>query len=533
MESINQSALRILRIFGRTDVTRVSSTVGPEQEYFLVDKADYDRRKDLIFTGRTLLGARPPKGQEMDDHYFGSIKPRVTAYMKDLDEELWKLGILAKTEHNEVAPAQHELAPIYASTNIASDHNQLTMEMMKKVALRHGLVCLLHEKPFAGINGSGKHNNWSLSTDQGENLLNPGKSPRDNMQFLLFLAAIIKAVDEYQDLLRISVASAGNDHRLGANEAPPAIVSIFLGDELTAILDAIAKDVEYDGKGAGEMEMGVPILPHFKRDNTDRNRTSPFAFTGNKFEFRMLGSTFSVAGPNVVINTIVSEELDRFAERLENATDLSAAVLDLVRETLREHGRIIFNGDGYAEAWQEEAAKRGLLNLRTTPDALPHFTDPKNVELFTRHRIFTETEMHSRCEILLENYCKTVNIEALTMLDMIRKDVFPAVSAYVRNLAETALAKKSLSSAIDATPEESLAGRLSAFSALLLEKAEVLEKAAAQAAGCHDTLARAVCCRDAVLTAMADVREVSDEMEPLVGAKYWPYPTYGRLLFGV
>ena len=533
MESINQSALRVLRLFGKTDVTRVTTTVGPEQEYFLVDKGDYDKRKDLIFTGRTLFGAKPPKGQEMDDHYFGSIKPRVTAYMKELDEELWKLGILAKTEHNEVAPAQHELAPIYATTNIASDHNQLTMEMMKKVALRHGLVCLLHEKPFAGINGSGKHNNWSLSTDKGENLLNPGKSPKDNVQFLLFLAAIIKAVDEYQDLLRVSVASAGNDHRLGANEAPPAIVSMFLGDELTAVLESIAKGVDYTGKGSGEMEMGVPVLPHFKRDTTDRNRTSPFAFTGNKFEFRMLGSTLSVSGPNVVLNTIVSEELDQFADRLENATDLSAAVLDIIRETLRDHSRIIFNGDGYAEAWQEEAARRGLLNLKSTPEALPHFVAPKNIALFTRHKIFTETEMHSRCEILLENYCKTLNIEALTMLDMARKDIYPAVSAYVKDLADTALAKKSLSAAISTQLEETLIRKLSALSSSFYDKTEALEAAVGAAGDCGDTLTQAHFYHDKVFAAMQEMRAVADEIETLVGEKYWPYPTYGRLLFGV
>ena len=533
MESINQSALRVLRLFGKTDVTRVTTTVGPEQEYFLVDKGDYDKRKDLIFTGRTLFGAKPPKGQEMDDHYFGSIKPRVTAYMKELDEELWKLGILAKTEHNEVAPAQHELAPIYATTNIASDHNQLTMEMMKKVALRHGLVCLLHEKPFAGINGSGKHNNWSLSTDKGENLLNPGKSPKDNVQFLLFLAAIIKAVDEYQDLLRVSVASAGNDHRLGANEAPPAIVSMFLGDELTTVLESIAKGVDYTGKGSGEMEMGVPVLPHFKRDTTDRNRTSPFAFTGNKFEFRMLGSTLSVSGPNVVLNTIVSEELDQFADRLENATDLSAAVLDIIRETLRDHSRIIFNGDGYAEAWQEEAARRGLLNLKSTPEALPHFVAPKNIALVTRHKIFTETEMHSRCEIPLENYCKTLNIEALTMLDMARKDIYPAVSAYVKDLADTALAKKSLSAAISTQLEETLIRKLSALSSSFYDKTEALEAAVGAAGDCGDTLTQAHFYHDKVFAAMQEMRAVADEIETLVGEKYWPYPTYGRLLFGV
>ena len=428
MEAISEQAVRVLRLFGNTSVRRVNTTVGPEQEYFLVDKKYYEAREDLMFTGRTLFGAKPPKGQELEDHYFGVIKPRVAAFMKELDEELWKLGVYAKTKHNEVAPAQHELAPIFTTTNIASDHNQLTMEMMKKVAERHGLVCLLHEKPFAGVNGSGKHNNWSISTDKGQNLLDPGTTPYENAQFLLFLVAVIKAVDDYQDLLRISVASAGNDHRLGANEAPPAIVSMFVGEELEEVLDAIEKGTDYKGGEKQTMEIGVHVLPNFPKDTTDRNRTSPFAFTGNKFEFRMLGSNQSISGPNIVLNTIVAEELKQFADELEGAEDFTKALNDLIRKTIKEHTRIIFNGDGYADSWPIEAAKRGLLNYKTTVEALPHFIDKKNIDLFTSHNVFTEKEMISRTEILLETYSKTINIEALTLNDMVKKQILPALS---------------------------------------------------------------------------------------------------------
>ncbi|WP_304406275.1 glutamine synthetase III, partial [uncultured Clostridium sp.] len=430
MEALNKQALRILKLFGKDDVKKVITTVGPEQEYFLVDKDMYDKRPDLVFCGRTLFGARPPKGQEMEDHYFGTIKPRVSAYMKELEEELWKLGVLAKTKHNEVAPAQHELAPIFATTNIATDHNQLTMELMKSIANKHNLACLLHEKPFAGVNGSGKHNNWSISTDTGINLLEPGDTPSENAQFLLFLTAVIKAVDDYQDLLRVSVASAGNDHRLGANEAPPAIVSMFLGDELTDILTAIENDTSYTDKGRSEMEIGVRVLPKFFKDTTDRNRTSPFAFTGNKFEFRMLGSTFSIAGPNIVLNTIVAEELKQFADTLEISTDLDKDLNTLIKNTIKNHKRIIFNGNNYSDNWVQEAEKRGLLNLKTTPDALPYFIHSKNVDLFTKHHVFSESELYSRYEILMENYYKTIHIEALTMIDMVKKYIIPSVLSY-------------------------------------------------------------------------------------------------------
>ena len=442
MEALNKQALRILKLFGKDDVKKVITTVGPEQEYFLVDKDMYDKRPDLVFCGRTLFGARPPKGQEMEDHYFGTIKPRVSAYMKELEEELWKLGVLAKTKHNEVAPAQHELAPIFATTNIATDHNQLTMELMKSIANKHNLACLLHEKPFAGVNGSGKHNNWSISTDTGINLLEPGDTPSENAQFLLFLTAVIKAVDDYQDLLRVSVASAGNDHRLGANEAPPAIVSMFLGDELTDILTAIENDTSYTDKGRSEMEIGVRVLPKFFKDTTDRNRTSPFAFTGNKFEFRMLGSTFSIAGPNIVLNTIVAEELKQFADTLENSTDLDKDLNSLIKNTIKNHKRIIFNGNNYSDNWVQEAEKRGLLNLKTTPDALPYFIHSKNVDLFTKHHVFSESELYSRYEILMENYYKTIHIEALTMIDMVKKYIIPSVLSYQGEIASIANNKK-------------------------------------------------------------------------------------------
>ncbi len=533
MEAINRQALRVLRLFGNGDVAMVRTTVGPEQEYFLIDKEMYDKRKDLIFTGRTLFGAKPPKGQELEDHYFGAIKPRVAAFMKDLNDELWKLGVLAKTEHNEVAPAQHELAPIFTTTNIATDHNQLTMEIMQKVAKKHGMVCLLHEKPFDGVNGSGKHDNWSISTDTGVNLLDPGETPAENAQFLLFLCAVIKAVDDYQDLLRISVASAGNDHRLGANEAPPAVVSIFLGDELTAILKAIETDTPYDGKEKEVLKVGVHTLPRFPKDNTDRNRTSPFAFTGNKFEFRMLGSNASVSNPNVVLNTAVAEELKEFADELEGAENFEAAIHDLIQKVIREHKRIIFNGNGYDEAWLVEAEKRGLLNLRTTPDAWSRFLDPKNVALFTTHKVLSETEMHSRYEINMENYCKVLNIEATTMADMARKDILPAVSSYGAALAENALSKKSVSGKADCSYEEELTEEISALTGRLYQEVKALETAEAEAKAISDVGAQAMDYKDKVLPAMADLRKTADTLETITAAEYWPYPSYGDILFSV
>ena len=533
MEAINRQALRVLKLFGNQDVAMVRTTVGPEQEYFLIDKEMYDKRKDLIFTGRTLFGAKPPKGQELDDHYFGAIKPRVAAFMKDLNDELWKLGVLAKTEHNEVAPAQHELAPIFTTTNIATDHNQLTMEIMQKVAKKHGMVCLLHEKPFDGVNGSGKHNNWSISTDTGVNLLDPGETPAENAQFLLFLCAVIKAVDEYQDLLRISVASAGNDHRLGANEAPPAVVSIFLGDELTAILRAIETDTPYDGKEKEVLKVGVHTLPRFPKDNTDRNRTSPFAFTGNKFEFRMLGSNASVSNPNVVLNTAVAEELKEFADALEGAENFEAALHDLIQKVIREHKRIVFNGNGYDDAWLIEAEKRGLLNLRTTPDAWGRFLDPKNVALFTTHKVLSETEMRSRYEINMENYCKVLNIEATTMIDMVRKDILPAVSGYGAALADNALAKKGLTGKADCSYEEELTEEISGLTGKLYRKVKVLEQAEAEAKAVSDAGAQAMEYKDKVLPAMADLRKTADTLETLTAAEYWPYPSYGDILFSV
>lgn len=532
MEAVNTQALRILKLFGNT-ATRVNSTVGPEQEYFLINKDLADKRKDIVYTGRTLFGAKPPKGQELEDHYFGAIKPRVSAYMKELDEELWKLGILAKTKHNEVAPSQHELAPIFSTTNIATDHNQLTMELMKKVAANHGLCCLLHEKPFAGINGSGKHNNWSLSTNTGMNLLEPGDSPAQNAQFLLFLVAIIKAVNEYQDLLRVSVASAANDHRLGANEAPPAIVSIFLGDELTNILESIEDGIVYDPKAKTEMKIGVDILPSFPKDSTDRNRTSPFAFTGNKFEFRMLGSAFSIAGPNIVLNSIVAEELSQFADILESAEDFSKTLNALIKKTITENKRIIFNGNNYAEEWVNEAEKRGLLNLRTTVDALPYFVNEKNIKLFTKHKIFTEQEMHSRFEIQMESYCKTINIEALTMLDMVKKDIIPAVNSYLKDLSDTAVAKKAVSSDISCELETGVISQLSTLSGILYRKTGKLEEGLIGVKYQDTLLAQGEYYRDVIVPAMEELREVADDIESLVGEKYWPYPTYGKLLFSV
>ncbi|MFR8002872.1 MAG: glutamine synthetase III [Hydrogeniiclostridium sp.] len=533
MEAINKEALRILKLFGSTDVTRVNTTVGPEQEYFLIDEKLFEKREDLKLCGRTLFGRKPPKGQELEDHYFGVIKPRVAAFMANLDEELWKLGIFAKTEHNEVAPAQHELAPIFTDTNLATDHNQLMMETMKKVAKRHGLACLLQEKPFEGINGSGKHNNWSISTNTGVNLLEPGESPRENAQFLLFLTAVIKAVDEYQDLLRVSVASAGNDHRLGANEAPPAIVSMFLGDDLTEILEAIETGKAYSQKDKEVMKVGVHILPRFPKDTTDRNRTSPFAFTGNKFEFRMLGSDLSIAGPNIILNTIVAEELSQFADELEKAADFNEALEELIRRTIREHKRIIFNGNNYSDEWVEEAEKRGLLNLKTTADALPSFIAPKNIELFTKHRIFTTAELHSRYEILMEVYCKKLRIEALTMSEMARRQILPAISEYASSLVKTALEKKRLSEDLPAVYETETARRLSKLSASLGEKILELEDDLDTAAAISDIGEQAQFYKERIFIDMAEARADADEAEGITAAEYWPFPTYTELLYSV
>ena len=531
MDAISKQAVRILNLFGNTAAKRVITTVGPEQEYFLVDKAMYEKRKDLVYTGRTLFGAKPPKGQELDDHYFGVIKPRVAAFMKDLNEELWKLGIFAKTEHNEVAPSQHELAPIFTTSNIATDHNQLTMEIMKKVATRHGLTCLLHEKPFDGINGNGKHNNWSISTDAGENLLEPGDSPRQNAQFLLFLAAVIKAVDEHQDLLRISVASAGNDHRLGANEAPPAIVSMFLGDELTAVLDSIESGTPYVQKDRVFMEIGSDVLPRFPKDTTDRNRTSPFAFTGNKFEFRMVGSSDSIACPNMMLNTIVAEELSQFADELEKAEDFNAALSRLIQKTIKEHKRIIFNGNNYAPEWVDEAEKRGLLNLRSAVDALPYYIADNNIKMFQKHGVLTETELRSRYEIQLENYYKQINIEALTMIDMVVKDILPAAASYTKDLATAAARKKDLG--VGAGFETALLKKLSALADELYSDTEKLEEADNSAPQSGDSLETARYYRSTVFALMEETRRPADEIESLVGSAYWPYPTYGELLFSV
>ena len=533
MEAINRQALRVLHLFGNTDATSVKTTVGPEQEYFLVDKDMFDRRKDLIYTGRTLFGARAPKGQELDDHYFGTIKPRVAAFMKELNEELWKLGILAKTEHNEVAPAQHEMAPIFTTTNIAADHNQLTMEIMQKVAKKHGMVCLLHEKPFAGVNGSGKHNNWSISTDTGTNLLEPGETPYENAQFLLFLCAVIKAVDEYQDLLRISVASAGNDHRLGANEAPPAIVSMFLGTDLAEILEAIEKDEKYDAKQKDLMRIGVHTLPKFPKDTTDRNRTSPFAFTGNKFEFRMLGSAASISCANTVLNTSVAEELKQFADKLDGAADFEMALHDLIKETIKAHKRIIFNGDGYDESWVKEAERRGLLNLKTTPDALAHMLDEKNVKLFTSHKVLTETELKARHEVRLENYCKVVNIEALTMLDMARKDILPAMSSYSAELASDAAAKTALLGDADCSYEKESVKSLCALIGATHRGVKKLEDDLLAAKSVTAPEALADVYKSTILDDMRALRISVDEMETLASSKAWSYPCYGDLLFGV
>ena len=534
MEALSTQAMRILKLFGNTTAKRVTTTVGPEQEYFLIDKEYYDQRKDLIYCGRTLFGAPAPKGQDLEDHYFGALKPRVAAYMKDLDEELWKLGVLAKTEHNEVAPAQHELAPIFTTTNIATDHNQLTMEIMKKVALRHGLVCLLHEKPFACVNGSGKHNNWSMSTDTGLNLLDPGKTPSENAQFLLFLAAVIKAVDEYQGLMRVSVASAANDHRLGANEAPPAVISIFLGDELTAVLDAIETDTPYSGTEKTVLKLGVHVLSKFTRDTTDRNRTSPFAFTGNKFEFRMVGSSDSIACANIMLNAAMAETLKEFSDRLEGVSDFESALHDLIKETIKAHKRIIFNGNGYDDAWIKEATeKRGLLNLRTTPDALATVLEKKNVEMLTSLKIFSEAEIRSRYEICLENYCKTVNIEGLTMVDMARKEILPAVEAYLGDLSGTVAAKTAAVPGLACKYEKDLISKLSKLADEISDAASSLDTTLIRLKAIPDVTDAAYVIRDVVLQKMAELRVVCDEAESITADKYWPFPTYGDLLFGV
>ena len=529
MEAVSNQACRVLKLFGK-NVRRVTATVGPEQEYFLIDRDDYAKRKDLIFTGRTLFGAKPPKGQEMEDHYFGSIRPRVAAFMQELDEELWKLGIFSKTKHNEVAPCQHEMAPVFTSVNIASDHNQLTMEVMKRVAQKHHFICLLHEKPFEGINGSGKHNNWSMSTDEGENLLDPGKNPSENLQFLLFLTAVIKAVDEYQDLLRISVASAGNDHRLGANEAPPAIVSMFIGEELQGILDAIEAGEDYTGRGKTKMDLGVSVLPDITKDATDRNRTSPFAFTGNKFEFRMLGSAINIACPNIMINTMVAEELRQFADELEGAADFKAALLALIKREVAAHKRIIFNGNGYDDAWVAEAERRGLHNLKSTADALPHYTDKANVELFTRHNVYTREEMESREEALLEEYYKTLHIEALTMSDMVREEILPACIGYEKDLADAVKMKKE--PGVSGGMEAGLLGRISALIEELYNQCSVLDKAVADAPK-GDSRETVNYYHDVILAAMDKVRTAADQLETLVGKKYWPFPTYSDILFYV
>ena len=532
MQAINKQALRVLKLFGKTDVKSVKTTVGPEQEYFLIDEDVYNKRKDLIYTGRTLYGAKPPKGQDLEDHYFGIIKPRVQAFMKDLNDELWKLGILAKTEHNEVAPAQHELAPIFTTTNIAADHNQLTMEIMQKVAKKHHMVCLLHEKPFAGVNGSGKHNNWSLTTDTGVNLLNPGDTPYENAQFLTFLCAVIKAVDEYQDMLRVSVASAGNDHRLGANEAPPAVVSMFLGTELTDVLKAIEKDEPYGGKEKEILKIGVHTLPKFPKDTTDRNRTSPFAFTGNKFEFRMLGSSSSVSCTNVVLNTAVAEELKQFADELEGAANFEEALHELIKKTVTDHKRIIFNGNGYDDAWIAEAEKRGLLNLRSTPECLPYSLHEKNMKLFISHKVYSETEMRARYEILSENYCKIINIEALTMIDMAKKDILPAVSKYSHELSDTVIAKAACGD-IDAGYEKELLAKVSKLNTAAYKKTEKLEQAVLKAKEISETQELSMYYKDAVFAAMSELRITVDELETMVPADIWPYPSYGDMLFSV
>lgn len=533
MNVLNEQAMRILKLFGDTETKRVITTVGAEQEYFLIDKEVYNKRKDLVYTGRTLFGAKPPKGQELDDHYFGAIKPRVSAFMKELNVELWKLGILAKTEHNEVAPAQHELAPIFTNTNIASDHNQLTMELMKKVASDHGLACLLHEKPFAGINGSGKHNNWSVSTNNGVNLLEPGKSPRENARFLLFLCAVIKAVDEYQDLLRVSISSAANDHRLGASEAPPAIVSMFLGDELTSVLKSIEGDTVYDKEYDAEMAVGIDAIPNFPKDTTDRNRTSPFAFTGNKFEFRMLGSKHSISGPNIILNTIVAEELSQFADVLDTAEDFTVELNKLIKKTIKDHKRIIFNGNNYTDEWVVEAKKRGLLNLKSTPEAFPYFILDKNVKLFEKYKVFTKKEMYSRYEIHLEDYCKILNIEALTIIELVKKDIIPSVYSYIKDLSDTANAKVSLICDINCDVEKAIVTKLSLLCESIYKKIELLDNALLEVKNYDNIQECAEFYRNVIFTGMQELRAVVDELEVNTADKYWPFPTYGDLLFSV
>ena len=533
MERLSTEAVKILHLLGKTDVKRVATTVGPEQEYFLIDKELYDQRVDLKLTGRTLFGAKAPKGQELEDHYFGAIKARVAAYMKELDEELWKLGVLAKTKHNEVAPSQHELAPIFSTSNIATDHNELTMEIMQKVAERHNLVCLLHEKPFKGVNGSGKHNNWSISTNTGENLLSPGKHPESNVQFLLFLAAVVKAVDEYQDLLRITVASAGNDHRLGANEAPPAIISMYLGDDLDALVHSIIDGNSYESHGREKMQTGVEVLADFMKDNSDRNRTSPFAFTGNKFEFRALGSSLNIACPNYMLNTMVADELSQFYDELKDAENVQEAAKEVIRKTFTAHQRIIFNGDNYSDEWVAEAEKRGLLNLKSLPEALAHFLDKKNVDLFVKHNICSEDELRARYEIDLEAYSKQLNIEALTMLDMAKKDILPAVTAYIREQVDAALAKKALSSSISAAVEEKLAEKLSEKQLRFVELTEELAQVTAEAAKVDEPLEQAFAYRNNVFAKMEELRSVGDSIEEDMSGEYWPYPSYTELLFGV
>ncbi len=533
MEAINKQTLRILKLFGHEEVVSVKTTVGPEQEYFLVDSNVFNKRKDLVYTGRTLFGAMPPKGQELDDHYFGAIKPRVQAFMKDLDEELWRLGVLAKTEHNEAAPAQHELAPIFTTTNIATDHNQITMETMQKCAKKHGMICLLHEKPFAGVNGSGKHNNWSISTNTNVNLLEPGETPAENAQFLLFLCAVIKAVDDYQDLLRISIASAGNDHRLGAQEAPPAIVSMFLGEELTSILESIENDEDYDNKEKEVLKVGVHVLPRFPKDTTDRNRTSPFAFTGNKFEFRMLGSSASVAGPNTTLNTAVADVLSQFADELENADNFEGALHSLIKRVIKNHKRIIFNGNGYDDAWVAEAEKRGLLNLRTTPDCLPYMLHDKNVELYKRHKVYSEAEIKAHYEIKNEKYCKYLNIEVLTMIDMAKKDILPCVSRNIHELADTVIAKRQVGDFVDTSYEETLVKKLSELSSKAFNDVAELEALSKEVKAINESDAAAMFYKNRIIPLMNTLRESVDEMESLCSSEHWCYPSYGDLLFSV
>ena len=534
MEALSKQALRILRLFGNTTAKYVRSSVGPEQEYFLISKEMYDARPDLRFTGRTLFGAKPPKGQEMDDHYFGAIKPRVASYMEELNEELWKLGIMAKTEHNEVAPAQHELAPIYTTTNIATDHNQLTMEIMQKVAEKHGLVCLLHEKPFAGVNGSGKHNNWSIATDEGQNLLSPGDTPHENAQFLLFLCAVIKAVDDYQDLLRISVATAGNDHRLGANEAPPAVISMFLGDELNAVLEAIENDAPYKGTEKTQMKLGVDVLPKFNRDTTDRNRTSPFAFTGNKFEFRMLGSSNSIACANIMLNAAVAESLKIYADRLEGVQDFDTALHDMIKKTIKDHRRIIFNGNGYDDAWIKEATEvRGLLNYRTTADCMPHLLDKKNVDMLTSHKVFSVEELRSRCDIMLENYCKSVTIEANTMADMAKTQIAPAIEAFTADIARNAQNKKAFDPSTPCGYETGIVKKLSSLTDTIAIKVEELENEVIALHDAENIVAESAMIRDRVLPKMCELRVACDEAETRTAKTYWPFPTYADILFSV